>query len=41
MTSKQAADSVKRLVDVAKAEDARIWVNHDPDDWAEYPHEIK
>ncbi len=38
---KQAADSVKRLVEVAKAESARIWVNHDPDDWAEYPHMIE
>ncbi|MGO9060465.1 MAG: N-acyl homoserine lactonase family protein [Candidatus Binataceae bacterium] len=37
----QAGESVKRVVDIAKAEDARIWVNHDPDDWAEYPHEIK
>jgi N-acyl homoserine lactone hydrolase len=37
----QAAESVKRVVDVAKAEDARIWVNHDPDDWAEYPHLIE
>lgn len=37
----QAGESVKRVVDAARAEDARIWVNHDPDDWAEYPHQIE
>jgi glyoxylase-like metal-dependent hydrolase (beta-lactamase superfamily II) len=38
---KQAADSVKRVVEMAKADSARLWINHDPDDWAEYPHLIE
>jgi N-acyl homoserine lactone hydrolase len=37
---KQAADSVKRVVEMAKTESARLWINHDPDDWAEHPHAI-
>jgi N-acyl homoserine lactone hydrolase len=36
----QAADSVKRVMELATADDARIWINHDPDDWAEYPHTL-
>jgi N-acyl homoserine lactone hydrolase len=38
---RQAADSVKRVAEMGKAEDARIWINHDPDDWAEFPHLIE
>jgi N-acyl homoserine lactone hydrolase len=37
----QAAESVKRVVEMSKADDARLWINHDPDDWAEYPHLIE
>ncbi len=36
----QAADSVKRVVEMARTESARLWINHDPDDWAEYPHSL-
>jgi N-acyl homoserine lactone hydrolase len=32
------AESVRRLVRLAEAEDAELLVSHDPDAWAEWPH---
>jgi N-acyl homoserine lactone hydrolase len=35
------AESVRRLVQLADAEDAELLVGHDPDGWAELPHAPK
>jgi glyoxylase-like metal-dependent hydrolase (beta-lactamase superfamily II) len=35
------AESVRRLVQLADAEDAELLVGHDPDAWAEWPHAPK
>jgi N-acyl homoserine lactone hydrolase len=35
------AESVRRLVQLADAEDAELLVGHDPDAWVEWPHAPK
>ncbi len=32
--------SLKRLKAMSELWDARIWISHDPEDWAEYPHVV-
>jgi N-acyl homoserine lactone hydrolase len=35
-----ASASIKRLRDLRDSGDARLWISHAPEDWAEYPHEM-
>ena len=37
----QARESIKKLAVVEKSGEARLWINHDPGDWANYPHTIE
>jgi N-acyl homoserine lactone hydrolase len=34
----QASESICRLKQIQDLGEARLWVSHDPDDWASYPH---
>lgn len=36
--SREAVDSIRRLKTIADGAGARVWLTHDPDDWAELPH---
>ena len=33
-----ALDSLKRIKRIAEAEEASVWITHDPDDWNEFKH---
>ena len=33
-----ALDSLRRIKRIAEAEEATVWITHDPDDWAELKH---
>jgi N-acyl homoserine lactone hydrolase len=33
-----AVESLRRIKRIAEAEEASIWITHDPDDWSEYAH---
>ena len=37
----QAGESIRRLKRIQDLGEARLWVSHDPDDWASYPHLMK
>ena len=37
----QAAQSVKKLAEIERSGQARLWINHAPEDWASYPHVIE
>lgn len=37
----QASESIRRLKRIEDLGEARLWVSHDPDDWATYPHVIE
>ncbi len=34
------ANAIRRLRDMRDRGEARLWVNHSPEDWAEYPHQM-
>jgi hypothetical protein len=36
--TRQATQSIFRLRALRDSLGARIWVSHDPEDWAEFPH---
>lgn len=36
-----AVESIKRLKRIEDLGQARLWINHDPDDWNRYPHQME
>ena len=37
----RAAESVKRLVEMERRGEGRLWINHAPEDWAANPHQLE
>lgn len=35
-STKQSVDSIRRLAQLSEANDAELWIAHDPEDWAKY-----
>ncbi len=36
-----ASASIRRLRDLRDRGEARLWISHAPEDWAEYPHQME
>ncbi len=34
----EASESIRRLKEMQDRGEARLWISHDPEDWAEFPH---
>ncbi len=34
----EAVRSIRRLKLIRESADAIVWITHDPEDWAEFPH---
>jgi N-acyl homoserine lactone hydrolase len=37
----EASASIRRLRDIRDRGEAKLWISHAPEDWAEYPHEME